>query len=79
MDNTPKQIETRSAPLTSAPESMLDYARRVELSKWWKTPSAQRAIERAAAERRERLDLLKRKMAERKAALEREALDWIEQ
>ena len=49
------------------------------LSHWWKTPSAQRAIERAAAERRERLDLLKRKMAERKADLERQALDWIEQ
>jgi hypothetical protein len=51
----------------------------VQLSKWWRSESAQRAVQRAATERRERLEQLKQRMAERKAALEREALDWIQQ
>jgi len=54
-------------------------APRIMLSHWWKTLSAQRAIARAAAERRERLEQLKRKMAERKAEIARNALDWIQQ
>jgi hypothetical protein len=54
-------------------------APRIMLSHWWKTRSAQRAIARAAAERRERLEQLKRKMAERKAEIARNALDWIQQ
>jgi hypothetical protein len=51
----------------------------VQLSKWWRTPSAQAAFARAAEAKRQRIAKLKRDLAERKARLKRDVEEWVEQ
>jgi ribosome-associated translation inhibitor RaiA len=43
----------------------------IALSKWWQTPSAQAAIQRAADERRRRLEQVKEQFKARKEELRR--------
>lgn len=47
-----------------------------QLSKWWKTPSAQAAFKRAADARRLKIEALRAAVAARKAQLKREAEEW---
>jgi hypothetical protein len=47
-----------------------------QLSKWWQTPSAQAAIQRAKDQRLERIKKFKLDMAERKAKLAQEVNNW---
>jgi len=42
------------------------------LSKWWQTQSAQDAIARAKNKQREKIDAMKARLAQRKAALDKE-------
>ena len=49
---------------------------KVQLSKWWKTPSAQAAFKRAEDARRERIAKVRAAFAARKAQLKREAEEW---
>lgn len=50
----------------------------IQLSKWWQSDSAQRAIERAALQRRERIEVMKRAVAQRKAELQTAVEQWEE-
>jgi hypothetical protein len=43
-----------------------------QLSKWWKTPSAQAAMKRAEENKRMRIEVMKQQFAERKAKLDKE-------
>lgn len=51
----------------------------VQLSKWWRTPSAQAAIERARLTRTEKLNQLRDKTAAKRTAIERDANTWSTQ
>lgn len=46
------------------------------LSKWWKTPNAQAALERAKNNRNDGLNQLKARTAARKAQLAADANEW---
>lgn len=48
------------------------------LSKWWTTPSARAAMERARQKRNADLNNLKERTAARKAQLAKEAAEWQE-
>ncbi len=56
---------------------MTEQTESTQLSKWWKTPSAQAAFARAANARRERIEKMKMQFAERKATLD--AQIWNEE
>jgi hypothetical protein len=49
------------------------------LSKWWMTKSAQDAIKRAHQKRNDGLNELKRRVAKRRADLQKEVNEWSEQ
>lgn len=44
----------------------------VPLSKWWTTPSAQAAFARAKAERQQKFEQMKRRIADKKQQLDHE-------
>jgi hypothetical protein len=47
-----------------------------QLSKWWRTPSAQESMERAKTARKDRLEKLKADFAERKQEQENAVKTW---
>lgn len=72
----------KTACLGEIPNSRLVYycAMRVgytgQLSKWWKTPSAQAAMARAKAKKRASLNKFLTSLKEKREKIAREAMEW---